>query len=210
MYYIIYKIKCTLNEKYYIGMHSTSNLEDGYMGSGKRIKNSIKKHGLENHTKEILEFLPNRSSLKDREKELVTEELINDINCLNIQLGGGGGICNQEHHDKMRIGASIFAKKQWQNKEFRNKIIERERKRFKLLHENGLIKYDNFKGKSHSEETKKQMRISQTGKQSGSKNSQYGSIWIYNLNLKESKKVKEEEISNYLNQGWLKGRKIKF
>lgn len=29
-------------------MHSTDNLDDGYVGSGKRLWNSIKKHGKEN------------------------------------------------------------------------------------------------------------------------------------------------------------------
>ena len=54
-------------------MHSTFNMEDGYMGSGKRIKRSIEKHGLENHVKEILEILPNRSSLKDKGKSSKTK-----------------------------------------------------------------------------------------------------------------------------------------
>ena len=60
-YHFIYKTTNLLNGKYYIGMHSTFNLEDGYMGSGKRLKRSLNKYGKENHKVEILEFVDNRT-----------------------------------------------------------------------------------------------------------------------------------------------------
>jgi hypothetical protein len=59
-YHYIYKITCNVSNRYYIGMHSTDNLEDGYFGSGKRLWFSINYHGKKNHSKEILEFLESR------------------------------------------------------------------------------------------------------------------------------------------------------
>ena len=41
----IYKTTNLINGKYYIGMHSTDNLEDVYIGSGKRLWFSIKNYG---------------------------------------------------------------------------------------------------------------------------------------------------------------------
>lgn len=90
-YHYIYKTICKVTGNFYIGMHSTDNLEDGYLGSGKRLWYSIRKHGVENHEREILEFLPDRSSLKSREKEIVNEEFLQDPMCMNIALGGEGG-----------------------------------------------------------------------------------------------------------------------
>ena len=88
-YHFIYKT-INVNGKYYIGMHSTDNLDDGYLGSGQRLWHAIKKYGKENFKRETLEFLPDRSSLKTREKQIVNEELINDPLCMNISLGGTG------------------------------------------------------------------------------------------------------------------------
>ncbi len=62
-----------------------------------------------------------------------------------------------------------------------------------------------FKNKNHTEESKEKMRGDRP-KSKGIKNSQYGSMWIYSLELKESKKVPKGDIPD----GWLKGRKMKF
>lgn len=72
-FHFIYKTTCIITNRFYIGMHSTENLEDGYIGSGKFLWYSIKKYGKENHKCEILEFLENRDCLKQREKEIVTK-----------------------------------------------------------------------------------------------------------------------------------------
>ena len=53
------------------------------------------------------------------------------------------------------------------------------------------------------EKFSKEMSLSQ----SGEKNSQHGTIWIHNLDLKESKKIPKGDV---IPEGWLKGRKMNF
>ena len=85
-YHIIYKTTCLINKKYYIGMHSTDDLEDGYMGSGKALKFSIKRYGKENHKVEILEMVESRELLGEREKAIVTLNKVRDGNCMNLKV----------------------------------------------------------------------------------------------------------------------------
>lgn len=85
----IYKTVCKITNRFYIGMHSTFDLDDGYLGSGTRLQRSIKKYGRDNHHREILEFCQNRNTLVERERELITEELIHDPNCMNLEPGNG-------------------------------------------------------------------------------------------------------------------------
>ena len=80
----LYKTTCLVTGKYYIGMHSTSNLDDGYMGSGKRLRYNIRKYGVDNHNKEILEFFETRELLIEAEINAITEDMIVDINCMNL------------------------------------------------------------------------------------------------------------------------------
>jgi len=93
-------------------MHSTDNLSDGYLGSGKRISASIKKHGKENHELSILEFCSSREELSKREKEIVTKELLEMEGCLNLCVGGEGGdkLSFHPHGDKIyrKIDRSFF------------------------------------------------------------------------------------------------------
>ena len=86
-------------------MHKTEDLNDGYMGSGKYIKRAIKKHGVENFTKEILHVFDNEKDMKDKEKELV----ILDEMSYNIKLGGKGGFdhINSKPRPKRKKGWRI-------------------------------------------------------------------------------------------------------
>ncbi len=90
-YHFIYKTTCLVTNRWYIGMHSTNNLDDGYLGSGKRLWYSIKKHGIENHNREIVEFCTDRVSLSVREKEIINKEMLKESQCMNLKVGGEGG-----------------------------------------------------------------------------------------------------------------------
>jgi len=211
-YHFIYKTVCLISGRYYIGMHSTDNLDDGYLGSGKRLWNSISYHGKENHKIEILEFCENRETLKLREKEIVNTDLLTEKLCMNLKLGGEGGIINEEHHLKMRNGASninrILMKEFWSDPEKKKKRSENISKIILSLDEdkknrmkNGAISWI---GKKHTDETKKKMSDSSKGKGVGEDNSQYGTCWI--TNGVENKKINKFDL---LPEGWVLGRKIK-
>ena len=113
-YHYIYKTTCLTTGKFYIGMHSTNDLNDGYMGSGKKLWQSINKHGLENHRCDILEQLPSRAALRAREAELVNEELLHDPMCMNLMLGGHGGW--ETANSKQ---TSDYRSKRWTEPDFR-------------------------------------------------------------------------------------------
>ena len=109
-YYTVYKITNLINDKIYIGFHSTNDLYDGYMGSGKAIKRAIKKYGEENFHKEILAIFDSQKDAEDLERELVNEEFVSDSNTYNMTIGGNVCILYGEdcgfygkHHTKESI-----------------------------------------------------------------------------------------------------------
>jgi hypothetical protein len=213
-YHYIYKITCNVTNRFYIGMHSTDNLNDGYFGSGKRLWFSINYHGKDNHTKEILEFLETRELLKEREKELVTKELISEDLCMNLVVGGeGGGFVNKEHLQKFQLagskaGVNSRLEKLKNDLDFKEKMFkissEAQKKKYVmgvLTGFNGGVRFES----KHSEETKQLMSEQRKGTGVGKTNSQYGTCWITKDN--NNKKIKKEDLEIYLNEGWLKGRK---
>lgn len=201
-FHYIYKTTNLKNGKYYIGMHSTDNLNDGYVGSGKKLWYSIKKYGKENFKCEILEMLPDRYSLKEREKELINEDLLKDSMCMNLVYGGGGGYISPEGCKK---GGTNASKKNWQNDSYREKQIKRLSEQSKKFWSDGTFKWrDNWTGKHHTQETKEKIGKSNSMKQKGEKNSQFGTCWI--TNEIENKKIKKNDI---IPNGWKLGRTIK-
>lgn len=98
-YNYFYKITNNINGHFYYGIHSTDNINDGYMGSGHRLRKAYQLYGIENFSKEILKFFDNRDDLELYESEIVTEELVNDKECYNSIIGGLS--CN--HMDKVCV-----------------------------------------------------------------------------------------------------------
>lgn len=214
-YHYIYKTTCKVNNKFYVGMHSTDNLDDGYIGSGKRLWNSIRKHGKENFEVEILEFFDSREDLRKREEMLVNEDLIQDPLCMNLQTGGGGGFINEAHQLKCSLAGTQAAAKSGKNQmqlRWLWKNDEEWAKRHSMNKSKALTGKDNGKwtGRKHTEETKNKMRYSHKNQGVGQANSQFGMKWIYNEYEKKSIKVHKDELQSWLDQGWILGRKIKW
>lgn len=205
-YHFIYKTTNLLSGKYYIGMHSTNNLNDGYLGSGKRLRYSINKYGKENHIIEILEFFDTREELVKREKEIVNLNEISKKDCINLKVGGNGGFTDEEHMKKCHEGSLKWILEKWEDPVYREKMSILSSERMKNTHKAGKIKYDTFKGKKHTDESKKKIGEKNSINQKGEKNSQYGTCWIYNENFKVEKKIEKESLSIWLDKGWIKGR----
>lgn len=86
----VYRIsRPEIDDRFYIGVHSTNNIDDGYLGSGNLIVSSVQKYGKSKHQKEILKVCSTRNEALDFEKDIVTKKLINDSNCMNLSVGGG-------------------------------------------------------------------------------------------------------------------------
>ena len=207
MYYTVYKVTNKINDKFYIGKHKTKNLDDGYMGSGKLIKAAIRKYGIENFEKEILETFNTEEKMNEAEKRCV----VLGEGSYNIRPGGYGGWTyvninglnihpwTDERLKKHSETASRIRKEQLLIEENRIKFKELTvlaHLKIKELYPNGI-----WYGRKHSEETLQKLRKS---KNVGSDNSQYGTIWI--TNGIENKKIKKDLLDEFNKLGYYKGR----
>ena len=183
----LYKITNNINGNFYYGIHSTNNLNDGYMGSGKYLHQAYEKYGIENFSKEIIEFKNTRKELSDLEKDIVTIDLVNNRNCYNIKLGGDDG---------KLLGTATMKD---ENGNFYQVVI-------------GSPEYKNmvgtWSGRCHSEETKQKMSEShkKNDRYIGKNNPSFGTCWITKDG--ENKKIKKEDIIIYEKSGWEIGRKL--
>ena len=212
-YNYIYKTTCKVTNRFYIGMHSTDNLEDGYIGSGRVLWRPIRKHGLHEHEREILEFHPDRKTLRLREMEIVDRNMLDSNLCMNLVTGGGGGYTTEnitdEHRNILRNNGKnageLHKHRLNTDEEYKEKHASYAAANIKSAHRAGKIKYNTFEGKKHSHVTLE--KLSSFGKSRiGKKNSQYGTCWITRDGL--NKKIKRECIDEYIQAGWKAGRSI--
>jgi len=90
IYHLVYLTRNLINGKIYIGKHSTTNLDDGYLGSGKHLKLAFKKYGRENFRRTILHYCLTEQDAYDIEAQIVTKEFIKLRSNYNHDLGGRG------------------------------------------------------------------------------------------------------------------------
>lgn len=180
MYHYLYKITNLINGHFYYGVHNTDNLEDGYMGSGVRLKQSYKKYGIENFKKEIVQFFDTIEEAFEKEHEIVNEELIMLPECYNIQIGGR----------YFNTPGKVAVKDKNGNRFWVFKTEE--------IYKNGEV-VPIWTNKHHKKESRNKTRETMTPK-----NSLNPRVWI----CKEGKVkyVRKVNLETYLENGWELGR----
>lgn len=226
MYYYIYQITNLVNNKIYVGVHQTTNLEDGYMGSGKVIRSAINKHGIENFKKDILEFFDTSEAMYAREKEIVTEEFLLREDTYNLRRGGTGGF---DYINKAGLNGFSDVDVARKGRDATNKILE---ERYGSNWKTAISKLAYFASQTpEAKEKNKRTRelngttsvveqmnsvearakrketFAKIGHSQGAKNSQYGSRWIHSLVFQTSRKIHKDDP---LPDGWHEGRKMKW
>lgn len=207
-FHFLYRTIDLTNGKYYLGMHSTDNLDDGYIGSGTLLRKAILRHGKENFKMEILKFYGSREELSKAENDLITETELAKKSCMNLKPGGTGGFSSPEHL-KHFLEAGKVNRVKMRQKHAERLVSDPEykaawsQKRKETLRKHGFGE-GTFKGRHHSDETKQKMSNLRKGTGTGCSNSQYGTCWI--TNGSENKKIYR---GFKVPEGWNFGRKIK-
>ncbi len=123
MYYYLYETKNLLNNKIYVGVHKTNDIDDGYMGSGRLLLEDIEVYGVENFQKTILEFFESEFEMFQKEKQTVNESFISREDVYNLRCGGYGGFDwinrsgiskfkGRKHTEESKLKMSLRAKEQ--------------------------------------------------------------------------------------------------
>ena len=201
----LYKIENKLNGKIYIGVHSTENINDGYMGSSALLSKSIKKYGKYNFIKTILEYCDSRELLMKLEKKVVNEEFVNRRNTYNLSVGGAGETSTWEKSNKT-ISHKLKNDPAWTEKRNHNislgihKAISDGKcstatREFQLLRNKKSLTEESIK--------KRKETYAKNKHQQGENNFRYGKKAINNDIT--WKWVQKEEVDEYLSSGWKLG-----
>ena len=153
-------------------MHQTININDGYMGSGKRLHAAYKKYGIENFKKEILYIFDNEQDMKNKEKELV---VISEMS-YNLCDGGKGGFGYLNRTGKaLRTGSALSEETKQKISKSKLGFKHSDETKKKISENNANHKVDvrkkiseTLKGKPKSEEHKR--KISEAIKRKHNKN----------------------------------------
>lgn len=213
MFYLVYKITNTVNNKIYVGVHTTNDKSDNYMGSGVLIKRAIDKYGVDKFVKEILYECNTKDEMLLREADIVNDEFLARPDTYNLIHGGKKSWWDYANITGANItdinGENFYKHK---NK-MKTDICYREMIASKIS--TALLDYyieheNSFKNRTHSLESKQKIGKTNSINQKGEGNSNYGNMWIHNNDEKISKCISKLDVNRWLDIGWIIGRKMKF
>jgi len=152
---IVYITTNLINGKQYVGDHSTFNLDDSYLGSGNLICKAIKKYGVENFKRVILENCDTKELAFLQQEKYIIEHLTLVPNGYDISPKGGMGISGcwtEESKSKMKASLSKVLKGRVRTQKHSDNIskgrIEKESSKGennpmfnKTLYDSWVIKY---------------------------------------------------------------------
>ena len=165
-YGYVYRITNNDNGKIYIGQKKAIKLVEDYWGSGLYITRAIKKYGLDNFSRDILEWCNSKEHLNEREIFWIgTLNSTNPNIGYNISTGGNGGNLGeaviQKMANSMKGKRHSEATKQKMSASRMNHSISAETKRKISDANKGENCY--WYGKHHSEDTRHKMSQSHRG-----------------------------------------------
>lgn len=110
MYHIVYLTTNLVNNKIYVGVHSTYNLDDGYLGSGRILKSAVKKYGRKHFKREVLYYCLESNHAYEFETQIVDLTFINSKDTYNTSIGGKGGSKIMTEERRLNISKSKIGK----------------------------------------------------------------------------------------------------
>lgn len=130
IYYIIYETSNLVNNKKYRGAHVCEDLNDGYLGSGAKIRQAIRKYGRDKFSREILFIAFDYDAMWAAEAIFVDQSWVDRKDTYNICLGGRGSRgYKRVTSDETLALQSIKAKERWTRPDYRTKNIESQKRR---------------------------------------------------------------------------------
>jgi len=159
-FHYVYITTNKINGKKYIGQHSTNNINDGYLGSGKKLLHDFKKYGKENFSKKILKEVNSADNLDFLETNYIKEYNTLYPNGYNLTTGGES---KKEYSKESLRKMSEKAKKRGpMNKETKTKIGEASKGRV-FTEESRKKKSVSLKGRIFTEEHKRKLSEAHKG-----------------------------------------------
>ena len=146
--FYLYEITHIPTGRYYRGI-TCKPIDSGYLGSGTRIKNAVRKYGKDEFRRVDHAWFMYKDDAIHAESQWVTEIEVEDPKCFNLTVGGKGYRATWTNKDNTAKRMSKSALKRWSMTPVENRPVGER---------------NPFYGKSHSDESRKKISDGNRGR----------------------------------------------